>query len=268
MAGTCNAGEGSHAQKVDLDMPRRLARENGLQERKGGAAKLDRWIFLPAAVVIAGVVVFGFGHTYFFRPFLAPADNLTLLVHVHGALMTAWITLFVTQCALVTAGRTDLHRRLGVVGAVLVALILIVGVPTTIVAARLGGHHVPGPPLPALVIVLAGLFQFVILATLGILLRRRSDVHKRLMLLATTPMTLAAVFRLPFDFLDSFFRIYAANDALILVIIAWDSIRHRRLHAAFLWGSVFVVCFQRLSFWISDTNTWLRIANELLHASS
>jgi hypothetical protein len=41
MAGTCNAGEGSHAQKFDSDMQRGLARENGLQERKGGAAKLD-----------------------------------------------------------------------------------------------------------------------------------------------------------------------------------------------------------------------------------
>src|ERR1700689_677043 len=100
----------------------------------------DRWIFLPAAVVVAGVVVFGFGRSYFFRPFFAPAETLTLLVHVHGALMTAWVALFVTQCVLVAAGRTDLHRRLGVVGAVLVALILIAGVPTTIAAAKLGGH--------------------------------------------------------------------------------------------------------------------------------
>ena len=170
-------------------------------------------------------------------------------------------------CVLVAVGRTDLHRRLGLVGAGFVALIFVVGVPTTIVAAKLGGHHVPGPPLPALALVLAGLFEFVILASLGVFYRRRSDVHKRLMLLATSPMTLAAVFRLPFAFLDSYFRIYAANDALMLVIVAWDSIKHRRLHPAFLWGSVFLVCVQALSFWISGTGTWLRIANELLHAS-
>lgn len=41
MAGTCNAGEGSHTQKFDLDVQRRLARENWLQERKGGGTKLD-----------------------------------------------------------------------------------------------------------------------------------------------------------------------------------------------------------------------------------
>ena len=41
MAGTCNAGEGSHAQKFDLDMQQRLARENWLQERNEGAANTD-----------------------------------------------------------------------------------------------------------------------------------------------------------------------------------------------------------------------------------
>jgi hypothetical protein len=41
MAGTTNAGEASHAQKFDLDMQRRLARENWLQERNEGAAKID-----------------------------------------------------------------------------------------------------------------------------------------------------------------------------------------------------------------------------------
>jgi hypothetical protein len=34
MTERCNAGEGSHAQKLDSDTQRRLARENWLQERK------------------------------------------------------------------------------------------------------------------------------------------------------------------------------------------------------------------------------------------
>jgi len=41
MAGTCNAGEESHTQKYDLDIQRRLARENRLEERRAGGAKLD-----------------------------------------------------------------------------------------------------------------------------------------------------------------------------------------------------------------------------------
>jgi hypothetical protein len=41
MAGTCNAGEGSHTQRFDLDMQPRSARENWLQERKEAAANLD-----------------------------------------------------------------------------------------------------------------------------------------------------------------------------------------------------------------------------------
>ena len=215
--------------------------------------------------MVAAAVVFGFGRSYFFRIFSSSADTLTLLVHVHGALMTAWIALFLLQCFLVAVGRTDLHRRVGRIGAALVALIFVVGVPTTVVAAKLGGHHVPGPPLSAFALVLAGLLEFVILATLGLSYTRRGDVHKRLMLLASSPMTLAAVFRFPLAFLDSYFRIYAANDALMLFIVTCDSIKHRRVHPAFIWGSAFVVSMQVLSFWVAGTGIWLRMANEILH---
>jgi hypothetical protein len=41
MAGISSAGEGSHAQKFDLDDQRRLARENWLQQREREPATLD-----------------------------------------------------------------------------------------------------------------------------------------------------------------------------------------------------------------------------------
>jgi hypothetical protein len=81
----------------------------------------DRWLYWPAAVAIGVVVVWGFSESYFLRPFVAQADSLTTLVHVHGALMTSWIALFIAQTTLVAIGRRDLHRRLGALGMVLVA---------------------------------------------------------------------------------------------------------------------------------------------------
>jgi Na+/H+-dicarboxylate symporter len=86
----------------------------------------DRWIYWSAAVAICVVVVLGFAESYFLRPFLAHADSLTTLVHVHGALMTAWIALFIAQTMLVAIGHRGLHRRLGTLGMVLVALIFVV----------------------------------------------------------------------------------------------------------------------------------------------
>jgi hypothetical protein len=38
-----------------------------------------------------------------------------LLIHVHAALMAAWLLLFLTQTSLIATGRPRLHRTLGVV---------------------------------------------------------------------------------------------------------------------------------------------------------
>jgi hypothetical protein len=227
----------------------------------------DRWIYWPAAVAIDVVVVLGFAESYFLRPFVAHADSLTTLVHVHGALMTAWIALFIAQTTLVAIGRRDLHRRLGTLGMVLVALIFVVSVPMIIVAAKLGGHHMPGPALPALALVFAFLFEFVTLACLGLFYRYRSDFHKRLMLLASITAMEAGAIRLPLAVLNhSVFKTHVAIDVLLLVIITFDSIKHRRLHAVFLWGTLFLVSMQAFSLWISGTSIWLRIAHGILQA--
>jgi hypothetical protein len=53
--------------------------------------------------------------------------------------MTAWLVLFFVQVRLVAVHRTDLHRGLGVVGAVLAGLVLVVGT---------GGGVESGAPSP------------------------------------------------------------------------------------------------------------------------
>ena len=225
---------------------------------------LDRGIYVSAAMAICALVVAGFWPSYFSKLFSAESQPLTVLVHVHGALMTAWIALFVVQVLLVTMGRVDLHRRMGVLGVALLALILIVAVPTTIVATKLGGHHMPGPALPGLALVIAAFTEFITLGSLGLFYRHRSDIHKRLMVLATFAATDAGVARLPFDFLDSIAKVHLANDLVLFAVIAIDTARHRRLHPAFLWGSAFLVALQTLSAWLSGTEWWMRTAQEIM----
>ena len=225
---------------------------------------LDRGIYVSAGIVVCALVVTGFWPSYFSKLFSANSGPLTLLVHVHGALMTAWIALFIVQVSLVAAGRADLHRRLGVVGFALLALILVVAVPTSIVATKLGGHHMPGPALPALALVSAAFAEFVTLGSLGLIYRHRSDIHKRLMVVATFAAADAAVARLPFDFLDSLGKVHMATDLVLYAVIVIDTVRHRRFYPAFLWGSVFLVAAQALSAWISGTAWWLHVAEGIM----
>jgi hypothetical protein len=224
----------------------------------------DRGLYVPAALATGVLVVLGFGPSYFYRPFTNPTTSLTTLVHMHGALMTTWIALFLAQAALVSARRVDLHRRLGRLGFVLLTLIVAVSLPMAIVAAKLGGDHMPGPPLPGLALVFGLLIEFVTLAGLGLHYRTRSDIHKRLMLLAAFAAMEAGVSRLPIDFLQNIVHTHVVNDSLLLVVVAVDSIRHRRVHPAFLSGTIFLVSVQASAMWVAGTEVWARISQSIV----
>lgn len=62
----------------------------------------------------------------------AGAPLLPFSVHLHAAVFTSWLVLFVVQTSLVRHGRVDPHRQLGAAGAVLAATMLIVGLALTI----------------------------------------------------------------------------------------------------------------------------------------
>ena len=84
---------------------------------------IDRRLFAGVAVGLALLVLVGFAQTYYLKV-LFRTPPLRALLHVHGIVMTAWIVLFAVQVRLVAAHRTDLHRRLGVVGAVVSGMVI------------------------------------------------------------------------------------------------------------------------------------------------
>ena len=124
-------------------------------------ASSDRPLFIAAALAVATIVFVGFARTFYLKGlFAAPAlSNLLLL---HGAAMTLWIGLFLAQISLVAAGRTDLHRRLGVVGACLVVLILVVNIAAAIDAGRRG--FTPAPQVTPLMFMAVPLVDVLVFA--------------------------------------------------------------------------------------------------------
>jgi hypothetical protein len=116
---------------------------------------------------------------------------------------TSWILLLLMQTMLVSARRTDLHRRLGMGGSLLAIAMLVAGAVVAIAAAKRG--QVPGlpPPLEFLAVPLGGLFNFAVLVALGFLNRRNRASHKRLMVLARlqlwAPQQIASCFQLAYS---------------------------------------------------------------------
>src|SRR5437868_5820893 len=160
----------------------------------------DRRLYILAAILFPLIVLAGFARTYYLKPFFNTPDLPGRIVHLHGIVMSAWVLLFITQVSLVAKRRTRVHQRLGYLGGVLAALVVIVGVLTALYAAARGASGGP-PALAFLVIPLGDMLIFAILIGLALYFRRNLPVHKRLMLLAAINLLPPAIARIPFSFI-------------------------------------------------------------------
>jgi hypothetical protein len=181
---------------------------------------------------------------------------------------TAWIVLLVAQTALVAQGRSDIHRKLGVAGAVLAAVVFIVGVAVSVETLRRRG----GPPggdlneeVKFFAIPLGDIIVFDVLVGAAILQRQQSDTHKRLMLLATISLLTAAVARsLRQVGMGGPPNLFYGTDVLVLVLVIYDLVSRGRVHPATLWGGAMVVGVKPLLFYaVAVTPPWLALADVL-----
>jgi hypothetical protein len=225
----------------------------------------DRRLYILAAIFIPLIVLAGFARTYYLKPFFTTPDIPGRIVHLHGIIMTSWVILFIVQVALVETRRTRVHRRLGIFGGVLAALVVIVGILTALYAAARGAS--PGPPaLAFLIIPIGDMLIFSVLIGLALYYRRKLDIHKRLMLLAAINLLTPAIARIPLAFITNNgpLAFFGLTDLCVLACIAFDTIKHRRLHPAFLWGGIFLIAMQPLRLLFAGTNAWMNVAAALV----
>lgn len=222
----------------------------------------DRKFYLCVALAAIAVVFAGFARTYYLNGYFEHR-TLTWFLYLHGFLFSAWFVVVLTQIVLVAMGRTDLHRRLGKVGAAMVCIMVPMGVAVGIHAAKYGSLSTPPnvPRLSFLVVPLTDMVVFGTLAGAGLLYRRKPEIHRRLMILATLSILTAAIGRLPLSFIQVYgiSGVFGLTGLLVLLFIAYDTISHRRLHPANLWGGLLIYAsFFRLS--ITGTEVWSAFA--------
>ena len=202
--------------------------------------------FYVVAVFVTVTILAGFVPNYTLR-LLHHDPNLTLVVHAHGLVMAAWIALFLTQTLLIARHRVDLHRRLGMFGVGLAVLVILAGVPTLIHGAARQSHDVHSTRFLWMLAAFDGIALVVFAGLVGaaILLRRRGDYHKRLMLLATLSLLGPAFGRLMSyakglrGHIDIEVLLLCAGTVLACAIV--DKVRLHRLHPTFLWGGASVI---------------------------
>lgn len=226
----------------------------------------DRRLYIGAAVFIPLIVLAGFARTYYLKGLFATPPLPSLLVHLHGIVMTSWVVLFVVQVSLVATRRTKLHQRLGIGVAILAAMVVVIGVLTAISAAARGSGPPGATPLQSLVVPLGDMIVFAILIATALYFRRRLDIHKRLMLLAALTLLAPAFARIPLHFIEAGgpLAFFSLTDLCVLACVAFDTVKNRRLHPAFVLGTLLIVASQPLRLLLAGTDVWIKFATALV----
>lgn len=215
----------------------------------------DRRFYVGMAGALVATVLIGFGPTYFFRPVFTPLRALTPLMHVHGFLFSLWMLLLVVQTTLVAARRTDVHRRLGVLGGIIAALMVPVGVALAISSARNGLAPGSLDPVTFLAVPLGAMVLFTGFVIAGLVKRRTPAAHKRLMLLATIVIMTPAFARFWFAHRTPQIGL-ALTNLFVIALVAHDWWRDRRLHPVTLWSGLLVFFSGPVRIGIGSTGLW------------
>jgi hypothetical protein len=110
------------------------------------------------------------------------------IVHIHGFLFTGWLFFFSAQIIWVRRGQVNTHRKWGMFGAGLAAVMVVLGLFTAVMTEQLK-FGTEAADAPFLSVMFADMLVFSGLITAGMLLRRSPAAHKRLMLMATLVLT-------------------------------------------------------------------------------
>lgn len=233
------------------------------------SAKYDRAFYSTMAFAMALTVFTGFAPTYYLKPFSsAPVDPrrgpITPLVHVHPALFTAWVVLFIAQTTLVARRKVAMHRRLGIAGAVLATSMVLVG-PLTLLKAAARGAAPPGIDMGLFVMLpLMNVLLFGVFIAIAVRMRRNQEAHKRLMLLAYVSIIGAAVARIPGVLSIGPLAIFVFSYLFILAGIVYYRLTRRRVHPVYKWGGGLLVLSVPLRLVIARTDLWKAVARGLV----
>jgi hypothetical protein len=234
--------------------------------------RVERVFYLLAGCLLLVVVAMGFQKFYLHGRSSTGGpvtQQIVPLVFLHGALMSAWIIAFVVQSSLIVRGKRKLHMFLGVAGAVLAASLVIVGVTTAIASVHYNpdGYKDLWSARRFLSFMLTNILGFGILAAIGLKFRRRPEIHRPMMLLATLFVAApAGFFRIPFisgPIMASIHTIFAPWVPMLilgvfLVLIKWLVTRTWDRYFIVGFAGIFVACI--LQVFISNTAWWYHIA--------
>jgi hypothetical protein len=204
------------------------------------------------------------------RPLTPPIRTLLI---THGVLMTAWILLAVVQPLLVASRNKRLHMKLGVFASLLAVGIVVVGYLTAIQATRVNPPDLKLFGLNQrqfLTVPLMGVVTFAMFVSVGIWKRRRPEIHRPMMFMASLSVVAAAMGRMPAlnnwyagTWLERWFSAFLTTVILGAVLLAIKCALERRFDRWFAgaFGVLAVICVATSL--VAKTDAWMQFATLL-----
>jgi len=233
----------------------------------------DRNAFLIFIGIVWVGILSGFA-TDSFQHVRAHGLDYPWIVHVHAVSFVGWLTLFTAQAGLIRNGRPDLHRRVGVAGAILAGWMLIIG-PATAIVVDAWHYRTNGETPEFLSIQFTDMVAFAGLVGAGLLLRANPTAHKRLMLLSLFDLSDAgfarflnglAIAPLGEGRVAEFASLYLGSDLLALAFGAYDLATRRRLHPIYIAALAWMLTLQLLALFLFHNEGWKAISLRLIGA--
>jgi hypothetical protein len=229
---------------------------------------IKRYFFVAMAALVLITVFVGFAPSFYLRSSFHPDHELSVLLHIHGIVFSAWIVLSLAQAVLIAKGSRRLHQRLGWFTVGIAAAMLLLVVLATIEQMRRG---IPLEEASGdLALNVLGSIMFGVPVIAAVYNRKRPDWHKRLMLSATFGLLGAPILRLLLLTTNLEFNA-AANLALMLTdsfflpCFAYDLFTRGRIHRAYVYALALFIVSQLVLMNVRAWGPWLAFARSVQH---
>ena len=240
-----------------------------ISSQKVQTPQSEHRFFFACSLMCLTIALIGFGPG-FIHAVTTDISAIPLRIHLHGAVMMAWLLLFVQQTRLVQRHSVRLHKRMGRLSVVLFSLVIISDV---IISLNSLTKTVP-PHINALI---NNLFSLQVVAVLLALMlysaaisatRRDLSAHKRYMLILAILFLEAAFARMQYlpglNFLENgVVMAHVYHSLLFAPLIVYDLTQQKRLHPATVKGLTIIIVGKGFTLWAWDNPAWQTFANHI-----
>lgn len=120
---------------------------------------VDKYFYFGMSQLIAGVILYGFGHTVESK-LIHGNPRRPILLWVHAFLFSGLVAFYITQSVLVRIRRVKLHRTVGWAGAALGTSMVVVGPWVAVVMARFDSNQLHRANRNAFLIVACPIWSY------------------------------------------------------------------------------------------------------------